>query len=223
MLLSTLTHLLFLALLEIPTSILADRLSPYKIALTGLKIKFITTVLFGLTIYFYIKKDYQLSIVFLVLESFLDAISNSLLSGAYQSAYIRKFKALKIETKNIFYKSMKFSIPTRFLIPGTTILLCYTLNLETSNGLSIIVSWILSLRLLVIYVFRMDLKKFSSEQANSTTSLSTYTLNLIKECLSNKSLLITSAFFSMVSSIITMYFLPRIQLLNLLLKMIPKS
>lgn len=211
-LLSTYFHFLFLAFLEIPTSFIADIYSSTLITKFGFFLKFLSTTMFFFLVYFTFKHDFNLGILFLISESFLDGLANSLLSGAYQSAFFKKFKADGLDTSKLFVDSMRYSVPVRLLIPIIGLIIFYFLDFNIEYQMYSLVLYVVLLRVLVFARVIFELRNVVYFKRNHV-DLSTYFSVLLSDLKLNKSIILFASFYSFLSSISASYFLPNLQLL----------
>ncbi|MCX4027400.1 ATP-binding protein [Endozoicomonas sp. SM1973] len=185
------TFLLFFlsAILEIPTGYLGDRVGWKFSVRLGLFCDFVSTLFFGLTIFFAIQGYYILMLSFLVMRQLFSALNGAFTSGSYQAAYQRWYQE-KLEQSTIkisdapplFLASYKYGIWIRLGLPlialGIGLLLQTEFFSQVSKEYVALVPLGMVLYVLLIQIvayFKMakdlDFSTISIKKGNSTSDI----------------------------------------------------
>ena len=176
-LISSFLHLLIAGILEIPTGIIGDRLGWGRTLFFALSVKLLVTLTFFLAAFASISAGWTHWIwIFIAVESLFDAIANSLMSGSFESAYLRihslSSKNLPVEKrKALLMEAHRYGMQFRIGIPLFFALglgVAAWRDLEHSLSKPNEVLWIclillLCLRLAVLSKVFFDFKKSSQE------------------------------------------------------------
>ncbi len=212
LLIATSIQLLLSALLEIPTSIAADKFGRSLILRVSLALKILVSVALGIAIYFASKGEAQYVWYAFFFEAFIDAISNTLLSGSYQVAYLTLYDQINSENSTrppLFLKSYEYGIKFRILFPVlfvifiiTTFLLFESSHQNLYNCAYFILSAIILARLALFVVVNKDFKSVNLKDDKARLGIKAGLLEVSKIISNRKTLFFTysvTALFNFVS------------------------
>jgi|GEM_PF-7083843 len=161
-------QLLLSAFLELPTSIIADRFGRSLILRISLFLKILVSACLGLAIYFASIGETQWVWYAFFFEAFLDAISNTLVSGSYQVSYLTQYERI---TKNLdsppplFLRSFKYGIKLRFILPICFVLFIVLLfqfseaaHFNLYHCSYVILGFVVLIRLFLFYIVNADFR-----------------------------------------------------------------
>lgn len=208
--LSTYFHFVCLAFLEIPTSLVSDLYESGRIVKIGVLTKLLGTILFALVVFYSEQQRVDLALLFLLLEALIDGVGNSLLSGSFQAAYVRKGKkTLNDFPLNLFVASLRYSLFLRLAFPLLAIILLFVINGQEIAYYSVI-SYVILLRIFVIVRTFYDFSE-SDKEERPYLSISSFYTDIRSFIKSNKNVLIMISYFSLQASVIASYVLPNMQ------------
>ncbi len=161
-------------LLEIPTGRFADRFGWVQSIKIGLRIKFITTVLFALAVLSISKGLVSFSWMLIALEAIADAFAVSFINGAYTAAYGKwyheKLKSSSIAIEDappLFVSSFKYAFPIRIGLPIISLsigsIAFFYSNFNPKIIFSLLIAFIFLLRFVVYFRVTHDLKSVKNE------------------------------------------------------------
>lgn len=167
LLIATSIQLILSSILELPTSIAADRFGRSFILRISLALKLLVSLALGSAIYFASKGQTQYVWYSFFFEAFIDAISNTLLSGSYQVSYLTLYDSIEsdinLQKPPLFLKSFEYGIKFRILFPIGFVLFIVTLfqfyeasNSNLYNCAYLILALIIITRLLLLGLVNYD-------------------------------------------------------------------
>lgn len=219
-------QILATALLDFPTSVLADKLGRSRLLISSLFLKIFVSLSLLVTIYFSEQELFALVWSFYVLEAILDSISNSLLSGAYQVSYLNLFdhnckNEIDYEKSNLFLESFRYSKRIRFLFPVIfTGLIVLAVNVLKSYHTSVyhvaylILSIIIIARIFIFFMIRNDFTEEFKKTDKSQLSVRHGLTSLVSSVKGNKTVFATYGFNNLIS-LITLFYLTSAMMQNL--------
>lgn len=212
LLIATSIQLLLSGLLEIPTSIAADKFGRSLILRVSLALKILVSVALGIAIYFASKGESQYVWYAFFFEAFIDAISNTLLSGSYQVAYLTLYDQIQSENGErppLFLKSYEYGIKFRIFFPVLFVIFIIAtfLIFESSHQnlyycAYLILSAILLARIALFIVVNKDFKSVNLNNDRARLGIKDGLLEVSKIISNRKTLFFTysvTALFNFVS------------------------
>jgi signal transduction histidine kinase len=208
-------QLLLSGILEIPTSIAADKFGRSRILKISLALKILVSIALGFAIYFASKGNSQFVWYAFFLEAFVDAISNTLLSGSYQVAYLTLYDQISINNKNkppLFLKSYEFGTNFRILFPIlfvifiTAIFILFEgLNQNLYNCAYIILSSIIIARVSLFYLVSSDFKTLNSNKDKTRITIREGLFEVYKIAINKKTTFLTYSITALLNFICILY------------------
>jgi signal transduction histidine kinase len=209
-------QLLLSALLELPTSLIADKYGRSVILKLSLFLKLFVSLALGLAIYFASTGDSQWVWYAFFIEAFLDAISNTLLSGSYQVSYLTLYDSVSSPSAEpkppLFLRSFKYGIKFRILFPiGFAFILVSIFQLSTQFhqnlyfGAYLILSLIILSRIVLLRLISTDFKKLSPKLDRASIGIKDGIKQVLKGIGTQKTIFFTYSVSCLLSFLGTLY------------------
>jgi signal transduction histidine kinase len=209
-------QLLLSAALEIPTSVVADKYGRSKILKISLILKVFVSIALVFAIYFASIGETQWVWYAFFLEAFLDAISNTLISGSYQVAYLTLYGSIESDSKAekppLFLRSFQYGIKFRILLPILfTLILISVFELVSSFnqnlyvGAYFILALIVVSRIVLYKLISSDFNHFPEKSDKATVGVKEGVKQVFTSIKNQKAIFLTYSVTCLLSFLGTLY------------------